>query len=182
MIELGQRSLPPYVFFAPGVSMPDMLVKLYPMPDDWSFIASQAHLGITIRKPLASEKYRIIEWVRAEFGEGWASETECALASQPVTCYIAVRAAGTGFELIGFACYEVAALNMFGPTGVLESCRGRGTGKALLLACLLEMKLKGYAYAVIGWAGPVDFYAKAVGAVPIPDSEASIWKTWLLKS
>jgi hypothetical protein len=52
-------------------------------------------------------------------------------------------------------------------------------GKALLLACLLDMKLAGYGYAIIGFIGPAEFYARAVGAVEIPDSSPSIWKTWL---
>jgi hypothetical protein len=162
-------------------SMPDMLVKLYEIPDDWGFIAQQEQLGITIRKPLASEKYIILEWVRMEFGEAWAAETERSLSNQPISCFIAVRRTEQGHEMIGFACYEAAALDMFGPTGVLESCRRKGTGRALLLACLLEMKLKGYAYAIIGWVGPAEFYSNAVGAVIIPDSEVSIWKTWLVR-
>jgi hypothetical protein len=161
--------------------MPDMLVKLYEIPDDWSFIAAQAQLGIIIRKPLSSEKYLILDWIRKEFSEAWAAETERAMSNQPASCFIAVRPAEQGFEMIGFACYDSAALDMFGPTGVQESCRGRGTGRALLLACLLEMKLKGYAYAIIGWVGPAEFYAKASGAVIIPDSEACIWKSWLYK-
>jgi hypothetical protein len=28
-----------------------------------------------------------------------------------------------------------------------------------------------YAYAIIGWAGPVEWYRKVVGATIIPDSE-----------
>jgi hypothetical protein len=52
----------------------------------------------------------------------------------------------------------------------------------LLLACLFEMKLQGYGYAIIGWAGPQEFYEKAVGAVAIPDSTPGIWKDWLGKA
>ena len=155
--------------------MPDMLVKLYDIPDDWGFLASQAELGITIRKPLSSEKYRILDWIRREFSEAWVAETENSFASRPLSCFIAIQ----NGVLIGFACYDAVALGMFGPTGVQEACRGRGTGKALLLACLLDMKLKGYAYGIIGWVGPAEFYSKACGAVVIPDSEPSIWKTWL---
>ena len=161
--------------------MPDMLVKLYDLPDDWSFIAQQAALGIVIRKPLPSEKLLILDWIRREFSEAWVAETDRAFANQPITCFVAVDTSGQRNELIGFGCYDAAALDMFGPTGVLEARRGRGTGTALLRACLLEMKLKGYPYAIIGWVGPAEFYAKAAGAVIIPDSEPSIWKTWLLK-
>jgi hypothetical protein len=38
----------------------------------------------------------------------------------------------------------------------------------------------GYVYAVIGRAGPVEFYQKAVGAIVIPDSDPGIY-TDLLK-
>jgi hypothetical protein len=41
------------------------------------------------------------------------------------------------------------------------------------------MKLKGYGYAVIGAAGPTDFYRRTVGAVEIPDSAPGLWKTWV---
>jgi hypothetical protein len=159
--------------------MPDMLVKLYEIPDDWSFIAQQEHLGITIRKPLGTEKFRVVEWVRGEFGEPWASETDQTFSNHPISSFIAVRKTEQGNQMIGFACYNAAALGIFGPTGVQENERGKGTGKALLLACLLDMKLQGFGYAVIGWVGPAEFYAKAVGAVEIPGSEPSIWKTWL---
>jgi hypothetical protein len=100
-----------------------------------------------------------------------------ALSSNPVSCYIAVKEE----RLIGFACYDATALGYFGPTGVEESQRGKGTGRALLLACLLDMRIKGYGYAVIGFVGPAEFYRKAVGAVEIPDSTPGIWKGMLLR-
>ncbi len=158
----------------------DMLVKLYDLKDDWSFQAEQEAIGITIRKPIGPEKLLLVDWVRRRFlletwSDAWASETDMALNNRPITCFIALK----GKKLIGFACYDATALGYFGPTGVIRSQRGRGTGKALLLACLLDMKLKGYGYAVIGWVGPADFYRKAAGAVEIPGSAPGIWKNWL---
>jgi GNAT superfamily N-acetyltransferase len=153
----------------------DMLVKLYNIKDDWSFLVEQENLGINIRKPIGSEKHLVVNWVEKHFEDFWASETDRALSNRPVTCFIAIQ----GQALIGFACYDATALGFFGPTGVLEEYRGRGTGKALLLACLLDMKLAGYGYAIIGFVDPVEFYSKTVGAVEIPDSSPSIWKTWL---
>ncbi len=35
---------------------------------------------------------------------------------------------------------------------------------------------KGYAYAVIGWAGPTEFYEKTVGATIIEGSEPGIFR------
>ena len=155
--------------------MTDMLVKLYDIKDDWSFLEAQAAQGITIRKPIGPEKHRVIDWVRQAFGNAWASETDMALSNRPISCFIAVKNA----TLIGFACYDATRLGFFGPTGVDEPHRGNGTGKALLLACMLDMKLKGYGYAIIGYIGPGEFYRKIVGAVEIPDSTPSVWKDWL---
>ena len=84
----------------------------------------------------------------------------------PVACFVAVR----GSELLGFACYDTFAPNFFGPSGVIERARGRGIGRALLLAALTAQREAGYAYAIIGGVGPQSFYEKTVGAVPIEGS------------
>ncbi|MEO8397022.1 MAG: GNAT family N-acetyltransferase, partial [Chloroflexota bacterium] len=52
-------------------------------------------------------------------------------------------------------------------------------GKALLLACLHDMLAQGYGYAIIGWAGPVEFYVNAVGAIEIPDSRPGVYRGML---
>jgi GNAT superfamily N-acetyltransferase len=153
----------------------DMLVKLYELEDDWRFVSEQAALGITIRKPIGPEKHLLVDWVREHFSDAWASETDCAISNTPISCFLAVQEGAP----IGFGCYDATALGFFGPVGVLEPCRGRGTGRALLLACLLDMKLKGYGYAIIGAVGPAEFYRKAVSAVEIPDSSPGLWKTWI---
>lgn len=155
--------------------MSDMLVKLYEIQDDWAFLKEQAALGITIRKPIGPERRLVIDWVSTHFGDAWASEADAALARQPITCFIALH----GETLIGFACYDATALGFFGPGGVAEPYRGKGTGRALLLACLLDMKLKGYGYAIIGNVGPSEFFAKTVRAVEIPDSTPGVYRNML---
>jgi hypothetical protein len=155
--------------------MSDMLVKLYDLPDDRGFLAAQAGLGVTIRKPIGPEVHLVIAWVRDNFEEGWASEVDVALSNRPGSCFVAQRE-GT---LTGFACYDATALGFFGPGGVAKGQRSRGTGKALLLACLLDMKLKGYGYAIIGDAGPAEFYKRAVNAVEIPGSTPGVYASML---
>jgi GNAT superfamily N-acetyltransferase len=155
--------------------MADLLVKLYDLNSDERFITEQATKGILIRKPIGPENQLIVNWVKAEFGDGWASETDVALSNRPISCFIAIQ----NEALIGFACYDATALGFFGPTGVAEKRRGRGTGKALLLACLLDMKSKGYGYAIIGDAGPVEFYIRAVDAIEIPDSTPGLYRSML---
>ena len=83
-------------------------------------------------------------------------------------------------ELAGFAAYECTRRGFFGPTGVTPEARGKGIGKALLLASLYALRELGYVYGIIGAAGPVEFYQKTVGAIVIPGSEPGIY-TDLLK-
>ena len=153
--------------------MTDMLVKLYELKDDWSFIADQESAGIALRKPIGPEKHALLDWVRGAFYEAWASEVDVAMSNSPRTCFVAVA----NGKFVGFACYDASALGYFGPVGVDPSYRGRGVGRALLLACLLDMKLRGYGYAIIGWAAAPDYYERMIGAMEIPDSSPGIWKT-----
>lgn len=155
--------------------MPDMLVKLYELPPLEPFLAKVRALGVEIRKPIGPEKHVITQWVADHFSKGWASEVEMALVNRPVSCFIAVRER----KLLGFACYDATVPDFFGPTGVAEAARGQGIGAALLLACLHDMRAKGYAYAIIGGAGPTPFYAKVVGAVEIPASTPGIYRDYL---
>jgi len=158
--------------------MPDMLVKLYELPELAPVMEEMKSKGIVIRRGIGPEKNEAAAWVRERFSEYWKSECEVAFSRQPVSCLIAVtEIPDTGrSRMLGFACYNSTMRGFFGPTGVSEETRGQGVGKALLLAALHAMKEEGYGYAVIGGAGPVDFYAKQVGAVEIPDSVPGIYR------
>jgi GNAT superfamily N-acetyltransferase len=155
--------------------MTDMLVKLYNLPDTLPVFPNLDAQGIKLRKPMASEKSLVVEWVREHFGVVWADEIDVSFSRLPVSTFLAQQEQ----TLIGFACYDTSALGYFGPTGVLETFQGRGIGRALLLASLLEMRSRGYGYAIVGWIGPQAFYEKAVGATVIPDSTPGIWKDFL---
>jgi len=155
--------------------MADLLVKLYDMKNDWTLLFDQEKQGINIRKPVGPEKNILVDWVREKFEDAWASEMDMAISNRPISCFVAIK----NKRPVGFACYDATALGYFGPTGVEEASRGLGTGRALLLACLLDMKLKGYGYAIIGDAGPVDFYQKTVGAIVIKNSKPGILSGFL---
>jgi len=162
--------------------MADMLVKLYQLPDIGGRLAALREQRIEIRRALPAEGPVLSDWVGRHFSAAWANGCAAALVQRPITCFLAVEhgpgptaPAGTydlpAETLVGFACYDVASRGMFGPTGVDPACRGRGVGAALLVATLRAMADEGYMYAVIGWVGPVEFYARTVGAMLIPDSE-----------
>lgn len=159
--------------------MKDMLVRLQDLPSVLSLEKSlEKKEKIIFRKAIAPEKHLVCEWVHQEFGDYWKSEVEVAFSRQPITCWIAQR----GNTLVGFACYETTAKNFFGPTGTLESERGKGIGKILLIKALESLKEMGYGYAIIGGVGPAEFYEKVVGAKEIEGSEISIYQNLLRKS
>lgn len=156
--------------------MKDMLVRLIELPDisevERKLIEKDK---ILFRRAIAPEKILVAEWVMEHFGEYWKAEVEVAFSRQPVACWLAQR----GSQILGFACYESTARNFFGPTGTLESERGRGIGKVLLIKSLQSLREMGYAYAIIGGVGPAEFYQKAVGAKAIDGSEVSLYQNLL---
>jgi GNAT superfamily N-acetyltransferase len=156
--------------------MTDMLVKLYSLPDITSILkVQQEKAGVTVRRAIAPEKFIITNWVHHEFGQGWADECEAAFCRQPVSCFAAI----VNNKPVGFSCYDATCRGFFGPLGVHPEFRGKGTGKALLVAALHAMYNVGYAYAVVGAAGPQTFFTKTVGATPIEGSSESIYKSML---
>jgi GNAT superfamily N-acetyltransferase len=157
--------------------MTDLLVKLYDLPDPGARLDALAENNIVVRRAMANEKNLVVGWVQKLFGEGWAAECDVAFSRQPAACMIAV------FEnrIAGFACHDSTCLNFFGPIGVDPAFRHKGVGQALLLATLNAMAHTGYAYAIIGGAGPMTFFEKCVGAFPIPGSTPGIYRTAIKK-
>ncbi len=151
--------------------MPDMLVNLLKLPDDRELVDNLARDGILIRR-IAPYESSLLRDFAAGFSAYWADEIMTAFSHQPPTCFVATRER----KIIGFAGYECTRRNYFGPTGVLEEYRGKGVGKALLIAALKAMLEYGYTYAIIGGVGPADFYSKFVGATLIPDSKPGIYQ------
>jgi len=155
--------------------MIDILVRLYDLPDAADAYHEVAAAGVTLRRARAFEKHSVAAFAREHFSAKWVSEIEVALSRQPVTCFIATREQ----QILGFACYETTQRGFFGPTGVAESARGMGLGKALLFKALEALRELGYAYAIIGGVGPREFYAKACGAIEIPGSDPGIYRDLL---
>lgn len=148
-----------------------MLVNLLRMPPVDEALEEARAAGVIIRRAQPWELTQVREFVRDHFSQAWADEISAGLVRQPVTVFVALRDG----RVVGFAAYECTRKNFFGPTGVVESERGRGLGRALLLAALGGLRELGYAYAVIGGVGPAAFYERVVGARLIPDSSPGVY-------
>lgn len=142
----------------------DMICNLLEIPPMGDLLEKLRREGVVLRRANPWQKHDVLLFIREHFTQGWVDETEVAFSRQPVTCYVAYD----GERVVGFADYECTRRNYFGPTGVDPAYRGKGVGKALFLAALHGLRSLGYTYAIIGGAGPMDFYAKTVGAVPVP--------------
>jgi len=153
--------------------MPDLLVNLLKLPPR----APSRDDAVTIRRAQPFEITPVREFIEKNFSVAWADEISVGFANKPVTVFI-----GTcDGRVIGFAGFECTRKAFFGPTGVDISERGRGIGKALLMASLWGLRELGYVYGIIGAAGPVEFYQQTVGAIAIPDSDPGIYTDLLKK-
>jgi len=151
--------------------VPDMLVNLLRLPPVDGVLEELRAAGVLIRRAQPWELTQVRGFISENFGRAWADEISVGLVRQPLTVFVALSEG----RLVGFAAYECTRKNFFGPTGVVEEERGRGVGRALLLAALRGLRELGYAYAIIGGVGPAEFYERAVGARLIPDSSPGVY-------
>jgi GNAT superfamily N-acetyltransferase len=147
--------------------MPDLLVNLLKLPS----LDQLPDEDVNIRRARPFEITPVREFIEKNFSVAWADEVSVGFANKPVTVVIATRQG----RVIGFAGYECTRKAFFGPTGVAENERGAGIGTALLIASLWGLRELGYVYGIIGGAGPVEFYERAIGAMVITDSEPGIY-------
>ena len=148
--------------------MADLLVNLLKLPT--------VEQDSRVRRAQPFELTPVRRFVETNFSRSWADEISVGFARQPISVFVAT----IDRELVGFAAYECTRRGFFGPTGVIPAAQGKGIGKSLLFASLSALREMGYVHAIIGAAGPVDFYQTTVGAIVIPDSAPGIY-TDLLK-
>lgn len=152
-------------------SMPDLLVNLLKLPPFEPLGRELEGAGVLIRRAQPFELTVVRSFVEQNFSVSWADEVSLGFSNKPVSVHLATR----NRSIIGFAAHECTRRNFFGPAGVAPAWRGHSIGKALLLTSLLGLRELGYVYAIIGGAGPVEFYQNAVGATVIPDSDPGIY-------
>jgi predicted N-acetyltransferase YhbS len=125
---------------------------------------------VEIRRVTHDDNHDLIHFVRSEFGERWIEAVNCGFSyEKEIPIFIAI----INGQIIGFACFDVVRnkKGLFGPMGTSKKCRKNGIGKMLLHYSLESMKLLGYEYAIIGQAGPIEFYEKNSNAMLIPVKE-----------
>jgi len=150
-----------------------MLVRLYALPPSQPYDDRVAAAGITIRRFEPWDRFALRRFITEHFGENWAAEADVAFTGgHPIRGFAAVKDG----EIVGFAVYDCTRRGFFGPTGVREDLRGHGAGAALLFRCLHGLRDLGFAYAIIGGAGPDGFYEKVCGATVIDGSEPGIYR------
>ena len=157
--------------------MPDLLVNLLKLPRLQPLLDQSHQNGFVIRRAQPFEITPVCQFIEKNFSRAWADEISVGFANKPVTVYVATRDGA----VVGFAGYECTRKAFFGPTGVADTERRQGVGKALLIAALWGLHELGYVYGIIGGAGPVEFYQATVGATIIPDSEPGIYTDLLKK-
>ncbi len=147
--------------------MTDLLVPLYNLP------SRPVMEGFVVETPLPHESPVLLEFVEKNFGGGWRAEVSMAFTRVPPRIKAAADSS-TG-RLLGFCCWDCTALGFLGPVGVMKEARGRGVGGALVLSVLHSMAEAGYGYAVVGGAGPVDFFRSICDARVIPGSDPGLY-------
>src|ERR1700752_1712627 len=120
--------------------MPDLLANLLKLPPLQPLTDELESADINIRRAQPFELTAVRAFIEQNFSIAWADEISVGFASKPVTVYIATRES----RVIGFAGYECTRKAFFGPTGVAQSERGSGIGKALLIAALWGLRELGY--------------------------------------
>ncbi|EJS75457.1 N-acetyltransferase [Bacillus cereus] len=154
-----------------------MLLRITAEPRDLAvdlknFVPIYNNLVCTIRRASSSDFERLSSFVKDEFGERWLHSIDYGFRTyeENLPIYIAEQEE----VIVGFACYDVVRgkKGLFGPMGTAKQNRVRGVGKELLHHCLYNMKQDGYEYAIIGQAGPIEFYERSCHArlIPIEDN------------
>jgi len=126
-----------------------------------------------IRKVNKKEINKLVHFIGYNFSNDWSQTIREAFSLNEPPVYVAFDDSG---DIVGFAAYDIYKNKKcyFGPMGVALSNRVKGIGYSLLHHCLKDMRDIGYEYAIIGQAGPIEFYEKACNAVVIPSIKFSV--------
>jgi len=119
-----------------------------------------AEAGVTVRRATRDDLPVLAEWVRRTWNASWEWESTQAVLRPEAGCYVAWRDG----QPLAFASYGANRPSWFGPMGTDPNAERLGMGRVLLRRCLADQEAAGLPEAQIGWAGPIGFYSRAVGA------------------
>jgi GNAT superfamily N-acetyltransferase len=121
---------------------------------------------VTIKRAEIEDKQILVSFASEHFGAGWTETIENGFHKRVIPIFLA-RKDG---NIVGFSSYDVYRdqKGIYGPMGVVKTERKKGLGSLLLHEALSDMKQQGYAYIVLGEAGPIEYYEKECGATLIP--------------
>lgn len=119
-----------------------------------------------IERAQGIDEEAVLKFAAENFGEAWTETLRNGFRKNGIPIFLAWM----GGKLIGFSSYDVYRnqKGIYGPMGIVKSERKNKVGRALLHEALADMKRKGYAYTVLGEAGPIEYYEKECGAMLIP--------------
>lgn len=136
--------------------MPDLLVPLFDLPQP------EEPDNFRIGKPPSHQSHIVMAFIADSFSVGWKAEASVAFGSVPPTMVTAVETSSG--RIAGFCCWDCTAKGFLGPIGVHDDFRGSSVGKALVISTLHSLREAGYGYAIIGDAGPAEFFQKICDA------------------
>jgi GNAT superfamily N-acetyltransferase len=116
--------------------------------------------GFSLRRATPDDRAGITRLCETHDHLQWVFEAGLALDYDPVTLFVAEREN----QICAFAAHSVCGPVYFGPMLTSEDIRGQGIGSVLLKRCLQDWQQAGLKHCEIMWAGPLSFYARAVGA------------------
>lgn len=139
----------------------DLIVDLQAADLDTASVeAGLAEDGILLRRAGEDKIEEVATFVERHFSAIWCAEVEDSSRFHPPPLFVALKED----RYVAFAAYDVTGISRFGPTGTHPRYRHQGIGSALLKRCLQSMRVRGDDTAEIGWAGPIDYYARLVSA------------------
>lgn len=163
---IGKIAAEPGNYFTPGLSLRDRATVAFFRARGYREIVTTQNLETgdlprsgpeNVRRAVPADRERVLAFVERHFGAGWRLECERAAALH----FVEQEGGVAGFSA---ADANNRGLGWFGPTGVAPELRGRGHGRALLLASLAALRRLGYQRAVIPWTDAVAFYKKTCRA------------------
>lgn len=159
-------------YFTPGVPIHDTGARAFLERHRYVGTATTWNLEVRpmpaheerVKRVTERDKERFLTFVEREFGRIWRFEAAKAFERDVPPAF----AAEVDGEIAGFVVHDVnnRGLGFFGPTGVARNMRGRGLGRALLLASLADLRAMGFARVVIPWTDALEFYRRSADAVP----------------